>query len=268
MKHFLIAALTALAFISAPALAQEQPVYTWINLMKAKPGQGDALIKAMLEDDAKTFDPLVDSGAALAWGVAMPIVHDGHDSYSHVEWIDFAGWAGADAFMKAFMAQREAMGEAAMKEMSAKWEALVEPGSHADVITRSAHTGAGGAGRVGYIHLGYHKAKPGKAGDLKKMYMSAVVPVLDKVVADGKIVNYGLNEVAVHHGEEWDYMSWYVSEGLAARDAVDAAFDAADAARPEAEKKAMDAKWSELIDPSGHSDQIMLVVHFKGRVTN
>jgi hypothetical protein len=60
-------------------------------------------------------------------------------------------------------------------------------------------------------------------------------------------------------------MSWYVSESLAARDDLDAAFDAAGAARSEAESKAMDAKWSELIDPSGHADQILLVVHYKSR---
>jgi hypothetical protein len=268
MKRLLTATLVALAFVSAPVLAQEQPVYTWINLVKAKPGQGDALVKLILEEDAKTFDPLVASGAALAWGVGMPIVHDGKDPYSHVEWIDFAGWAGADAFMKLFMEQRQAMGEAGSKEMNAKWDAVVEPGSHADIIVRRAHTGAGGPGRVGYISLGYYRAKPGKMGDLKKMYMSNVVPVMDKVLADGKIVNYGLNEVAVHRGQEWDYMSWYVSEGLAARDAVDAAFDAADAARSEAENKAMGEKWSELIDPSGHSDQIMMVIHFKGPGTS
>ena len=265
MKRALTAALVALAFLSAPVVAQEQPIYTWISFVKAKPGQGDAAIKMMIEEDAKTFDPLVESGAAVAWGVAMPVVHDGNDPYTHVEWINFAGWAGADTFMKTFMEQRKAMGEAAANAMDARWDAVVEPGSHADQILRRVHSGAGGPGRVGYIHLGYHKARPDKAGDMKKMYMDTVVPVLDKAAADGKIVAYGLNTPAVHRGEDWDYMSWYVSESLAARDDLDAAFDAAGAARSEAENKAIDAKWSELVDPSGHSDQILLVVHYKSR---
>jgi len=38
----------------------------------------------------------------------MPVFHDGNDPYSHVEWISFNGWAGANAFLTKFMEQRQA----------------------------------------------------------------------------------------------------------------------------------------------------------------
>ena len=63
----------------------------------------------VMEEDTKNFDPLVESGAAVDWGLAMPVVHDGGDAFSHVEWISFVGWDGADQFMSAFMASRQAM---------------------------------------------------------------------------------------------------------------------------------------------------------------
>ena len=34
---------------------------------------------------------------------------------------------------------------------------------------------------------------------------------------------------------------------------------------PASAEELVDAKWSELVDPSGHSDQILLVVHYKSR---
>lgn len=268
MKRVLTAALVALAFLAAPVVAQEQPIYLWINFVKAKPGQGEALTKLMIQEDAKVFDPLVASGAAGDWGIAMPLVHDGNDPYSHLEWISFVGWAGADAFMKTFMEQRQAMGEAASNAMDAKWDAVVEPGSHADLITHNVYVGKDTGERPTYINLGYHKAMPGKFDDLGKLFKEVGPPVFEKLMAEGKVINYGLETIDIHRGQDWSYMTWYTSKDLATRDVVDAGFDAAWAARSEEESKALSQRFMDDRDWSGHSDQILLVVHYKSRDSN
>ena len=51
---------------------------------------------------------------------------------------------------------------------------------------------------------------------------------------------------------------------LATRDEVDAAFDAASAARSKEENEAFGKRWSETLDDEGHTDQILMVVHYKG----
>ena len=264
MKRLMVAASAALMLIAAPAMAAEAPsTFIWISFVKAKPGQGDALIAEMIKEDSKVFDVLVDSGAASDWGVAMPVFHDGNDPYSHVEWISFNGWAGADAFLTKFMEQRQARGEQGNKSMAERWATLVEPGSHSDVLARVLHAAEGGTGPERFIDLGYFKSNPGKAGDMRKAYMEYVAPVNDKLIADGTILGYGLATPAVHRGENWSFMSWTALGSLAALDKVEAAFDAADAAMTEADRKARQQRYQEGSDWSGHRDQTLIVVHRK-----
>jgi len=262
MKHLFTAALVALALVAAPVFAEEgNPSYLWVTCIKAKPGQSDAVTREMMKEDAKLFDPLVESGAAWEWGIAMPVFHDGGDACSHLEWVVFNGWAGADAFMKKFMELRQSEGAEAGKAMAERWAAITEPGSHADFITRGVHMGAGKPQRAAYIHLSYHKAKPGRYGALEDQYKKYVAPVFDKMVADGTVISYGLETPEVHRGEGWDFMTWWKSDSLARRDAMDAAFDAAEAARSEDERKARRESAQENMDWSGHSDQVLVVIH-------
>jgi hypothetical protein len=267
MKRAFISALVALAFLSVPAVADEPPVYLWISFIKAKPGQGDELTKMMIEEDSKILDPLVASGAAGDWGIAMPMVHDGNDEGTYVEWVSFIGWAGADAFMKTFQEERAKTSKEDIKAMDAKWDAAVEPGSHSDLITRNVYVGKGTGERPTYIHLGYHKANPGKFDDLGKLFKEVGSPVFDKLITEGKVIDYGLEAIDLHRGQNWSYMTWYTSKDLAARDAVDAGFDAAWAARSEEESKALGQRFQEDRDWSGHSDQILLVVHYKSQAS-
>lgn len=254
----LLTSFGAVAF----ADSHEPTVYVWVNFMKAKPGQGDALIGLLMEEDAKLFDPLVESGKALEWGIAMPVVHDGDDAATHIEWITFVGWEGADQFMSDFMAKRQTLTEEDMAAISAKWSAVVEPGSHSDMINRSVVVGSPNPVRPGYIHLGYWKAQRGKGAEAKAAFDEIAAPVYSQLMADGAIQNYGLHVPAVHRNRGWTHMGWYMSESLAARDAVSNGFDAADAARSEEEQKAVMSRMIETFEP-GHVDQILLVVHHK-----
>ena len=231
------------------------PVYVWINAMKAKPGQGEALTGLMMTEDAKMFDPLVEKGAALEWGIALPIVHDGHDAVTHYEWVTFAGWEGVDTFMADFMASRQSMSEDDMKAMNEKWEAAVAHGSHADIINRSVYLGPGAMGRPGYIHLGYYTANPGQEEAAYQMYTDVAAPVYDGLVESGAIQNYGLHVPAVRRNSDWTFMSWFASQNLAARDAVSAAFDGV-------MDEETHARMSEIFTPD-YTQQILLVVHHK-----
>ena len=240
--------------------APEAPIYVWINQLTAKPGQGDALVE-LLKKDAEILDPLVESGAAVEWGIAIPATHSGGDSGIRYQWISYVGWAGADQFMQAFMSRMQAMSEDERKAMAAEWETVVEPGSHADTINRSVHVGAGSPGRMSYIHLSYQTAKRGKGGDAMKFYKENVAPVYDKLVADGAILNYGLHVPEVHQGEDWTHMGWVATEDLAARDAATAAFDAQISSSPEE-----GMKWKNAVMDFFEStpyNQILVVVHHK-----
>ena len=238
----------------------EAPIYVWISELKAKPGQGDALVQ-LLKKDAEILDPLVESGAAAEWGIAMPATHSGGDSGIRYQWVAYVGWAGADQFMQAFMSNMQAMSEDERKAMAAEWETVVEPGSHADTINRSVHVGAGRPGRTSYIHVSYRTAKRGKGGDAMKFYKENVAPVYDQLIAAGAILNYGLHVPEVHQGETWTHMGWIATESLAARDAARAAFDAQISSSPEEIAKWQNAMM-DLFEVTPY-DQILVVVHHK-----
>lgn len=253
-------------FVGVPALvaadSHEAPLYVWVNFVKAKPGQSEALTGQMMQEGMKNYDPLIESGAALDWGIAMPVVHDGNDPVSHVEWISFKGWEGADAFMSSFIESRQTMSPEDIKAIDEQWDALVEPGSHSDMINRSISLGSPNPGRTGYIHLGYFSAKPGQGRGVKAMWDEFAGKTYAQLAADGKILNYGLHVPALHRGEKWTHLSWYSSEGLAARDMVSSAFDAAEASRSEEENEKWRTRMRETFEPE-HEDQILMVIHHK-----
>jgi hypothetical protein len=259
-RTILTLTLAALLVVPGMVVAQDEPsTYIWINYVTAKAGQGDALTKAMIEEDSKAFNPLVDSGAAMDWGIALPVIHDDGVKYSHVQWISFAGWAGADAFMGKFMEMQQARSDEERAALQAKFEAATEEGSHADDIYRVVHIGPGSE-RPGYIHLGYRNVQRGKGGDATKMFKEMAAPVYDGLMADGSIIGYGLAVPAIHRDGGADRMNWYSSANLAARDAVSAAFDAAGDERSEEENKALGERWMSTFE-DGHTDQILLVIH-------
>lgn len=263
LKALSLMVLFAAFAMAAPAMAQddpaETPIYIWINELTAKPGQGDALVQLLMKD-AEVLDPLVESGAALAWGIAMPVVHSGGDSSIRYQWVTFAGWAGADQFMQAFMSRMQAMSEDEKKAMAAEWETIVEPGSHADTINRSVHVGEGSSQSMRYIHLSYRTVKPGREEEATKFYKENVAPVYDRLVADGAVLNYGLQVPEVQRGQTWTHMSWSATENLAARDAAHAAFGAQISSSPEESMK-----WQNAMDlfDAPPVDQILMVVHHK-----
>lgn len=268
MKSMALVMLATLALTGAGSLAladhhEEQQIYVWISGVLAQPGQSEALIGLLMED-AQYYDPLVDSGAAADWGIAIPIVHDGSAPGLHYEWVSFIGWAAADQFMQSFMERRQALSDEEKAEMMAEWQAAVVPGSHFDMVNHSAHIGSPtpNPGHSGYIHLSYFEARRGKWREATETYKEQVAPVYDQLLADGKILNYGLHRPAIHQGEDWTHMDWALTENLAARDDIDAAFEADDATRSEEENKARMEHFMELFEET-HSDQILLVVHHK-----
>ncbi len=248
-------ALTVVLVAPFAALAQDgPPIYVWVNFLKAQPGQGEALTKMLIEQGGTGYDALVDSGAAVNWGIAMNVVHDGGDAATHVEWISFVGWQAVDQFMQGFMASRQAMSEEDMAAMAEAWKANVVAGSHSDMISRTVSIGGARSGRPSYIHLGYHQAAPGKAGEAMELWNEFGVPTFDKLAADGAIMAYGLHIPEIHRGAPWTHMSWYTTTNLAARDAVEKAFAAA--------REEMGSRMAETFTDE-HTDQILIVVHFK-----
>ena len=76
--------------------------------------------------------------------------------------------------------------------------------------------------------------------DLKKR----TLPVLDKLLADGVITEYGVVSAAVHTADGYTHTTWFSSKTIAGLEKALAAIVAADAQSPAAEKKRGDTDFS------------------------
>jgi hypothetical protein len=259
MKAGLCAAVAVLSLLSSAAFAQDRPAYLWMTHLTARPGQDAELAAYLVEEGAASFDDVTDSRDVLEWGVAIPVVRDIRGAgYTHLVWAIFRGWAGVDALL-----QRPAgplvPGNASSVAPTAAWQALVEPGSRHDIVTRAVHTGAGKPLRPAYIHLAYYRALEGRDGAVTARYEESVAPALDRLVANGTIMNHGLLVPEIRRNEAWTHLAWYASGSLADRDRVEQALRApADGAAAPLGANLESAP--DLLDPEGRVDQILKIL--------
>lgn len=95
--------------------------------------------------------------------------------------------------------------------------------------------------------------------DLKKN----TLPVLDKLLADGVITEYGVASATVHTAEGYTHTTWFSSRTLADLEKGLAALVAADAKLPAAERKRVDTDFA----GTKHSDVLARTRVVRGRTT-
>jgi hypothetical protein len=252
-----------LAPMVANAQDESKPL-TWLSYLAAQTGKGGPLGQYLAENGAKIYDPLMAEGHVVSWGVAQPINHNPGDEWTHVEWVTFSGWAAVDAFMQAFMGAQMAKSPEQLTAEQEKWHSLVVPGSHFDEINRHQVIHVSAESRPAYFNLGYHSAKPGQGEAVQKLYEEYGVPVLSELQAAGTIGSFGMSTAELHGGSDSSHLFWYSLPSLGAREAVDAAFEAAAEKRgAEAQGEVM-AKFAAAVDFGAHHDRILLVTHLGG----
>ena len=245
--------------VAAPlATAQESGPITWLAFETTKSGKSRDLISATIKDDGPMYDGLLADGTLMSWGIAIPIIHSPRDNMNFMLWATMSDWGKVSdleaGFMKLFASRTPEQMAASQKA----YDDAVEPGSHHDsVIRQGVYRQADDGQPPRYLRIGYYKASTGNAGKLTEAYKKYVQPVYEKLMADGVISGYGLAFQDVHGGEDWTHAGWYSMSNLGATDTVEQAVDAV--FTPE-----VAAEVGPLMDPSGHHDQVLLIVHIGG----
>lgn len=259
-RSLVVMTLVAALVLPAASFAQDGPVI-WVSFLKAKPGQSEALGQMLVKSDGPLLDRLVEEGAALEWGVGMPILHNGNDPYSHAEWVTFADWSGVDKFMAGFMASMMAMSPEAQAASQAEWEQNVVAGSHSDSILRGVR-GKPDSAAPAYLRLGYYKVQSGQEENAVALWDKVAAPLYEGL-SDQGVLSYGLFTPEVAGDYSWTHGSWYGMSELSARDAIRTAQEAAAAARSEDENVALMKSFADIFEPETHYEVILMVTHFK-----
>jgi hypothetical protein len=257
-RIFAAAACVALVAPAATALAQAPPL-TWVAYTQGKPGKTTEWLNLMLKHDAPIYDKLVAAGTIRTWGVATPINHRPGFGWNLLTWVTVDNWAAVDKWAGAAMQTMQARSEQETKAIEASYEAVEERRSHFDEVVRNAVLVPGRPGaKIGYFLVEHYLARAGQQAALTELYKEAIVPVADKLVADGVVVGYGLH-VQELHGQlqpdrKWTHRSWYAVADLGAIDRILAALGAG--ITPQQAARA-----AEVHDMSAHTDDILMVLY-------
>jgi hypothetical protein len=179
-----VVAVLALLFASAPARAQgnsnPQPIFTYVSQWGVPRAQWGAVEKINADTKA-VLDPFVANGTLLGYGFYENRVHsDG--GYTHGSWIQANSLANLFKALEPLYARPDTTGS------------VFAASKHMDYLMISTSYGASAVtNATGYLHVISVQIKPDKMGDFMEDYHHYLVPVYDKLVADGSIISYQLD---------------------------------------------------------------------------
>jgi len=210
--------LAMAAIPTAPARAQmaevkeKPPMYSYVATWSIPRARWPEMEKAAAADQ-KVLDKAMASGTLIGYGDDTNLIHS-PEGPTHANWWSATSMAGAlnvlDEIYKAGNGATPVLGSAT---------------KHADAMLVSRFYNAhAGSWKGAYSHGSSYKLKPDAPDDAVEMLSkSAMVPLLEKLLADGAIVQYEIDVEAIHSEAPGTFWVWYVSPTAEGIDKVNAA---------------------------------------------
>jgi hypothetical protein len=266
--------LVLLLALAAPAAAQQpqaQPLTFWYDYTVKSGKEADfmTLVKTV---GAPVRDKLMSEGVVLAWGVEVPILRM-PGAPTHTIWFVVNDLAGVEKVQAAMTAHREklAADEAAKKVAKGsttedRIQAVFDETKTRDWLTRDIVTNVAStvpAGVLPYTRYNSVTVPPGKAGAYRQAWEKYNKPVLEKALADGTILGYGLGVEHIRTTGAWTHFVWYAAKDTASLDKVSSMFMADRGGRTQEERDAISATFRELTDQQASRSMITRSIVFK-----
>lgn len=204
--------LVLIAICAAPVGAQmaevkeKPPMYSYVSFWSLPRGQWTAMEKSNA-DDQKMLDKAVASGVIVGYGNDRNLVHDAEGS-THDDWWSAMSMAGLmnvlDQFYKAGASSSPVLGSA-----TKHWDGI---------FVSRFYNWHSGAWKDAYTHGSSYKLKADAPNDaVEKLSKHMLVPLLEKLLADGTILEYEVDTEAIHTqapGTFWIFYLTPTAEGL------------------------------------------------------
>ncbi len=215
-----VAALFALGLIGSlalPAGAQMQEVkekprmYTYVALWDLPRAQWGEWPKAEAADQKINQDAL-NSGMLIGFGDDTNLVHQ-PDQPTHDDWFSSMSMAGLLNTLEQFY--KSGLTQSAMQQSATKhWDAIY--------VSRYYNWHAGSWQGV-YSYGSSYKLKPEASSDaLDTLAKAAIVPRMEKLLADGVIHEYEIDTEAVHTSSPGTFWVFYIAANADALDKASA----------------------------------------------
>lgn len=243
-KRTLLAALALVVLASTLAGAQtaevkeKPPMYSYVSLWAFPRAQWAAAENSTAGDQA-ILQKAFTSGGLVAYGNDVNLIHQA-DGYTHDDWWSSNSMAGLlnvlDQFYKA--------GTATSPVMSSSTK-------HSDAIYVSRfYNWRSGSYKGAYTHGSAYKLKPDAPDDaVESLAKNLVVPLLEKLLAQGTIFEYEIDREAIHTESPAMFWIFYIAPNADGIDKVNDAIRAALKTNPLGGQA-----FGSVTDDNGHRD--------------
>ena len=270
-------------FWSVSAYAQQaapQPLTSW-SCYAVKPGKEDEFQNLVKAVGQPVRDKLMADGVVMGWGLEVSVLR-GHDSTTHCIWYGVADWSGIEKAQAGVAAQIAKLDAEAAKGGEGKKGAktagstmanlrdIVDFEKTKDYVTRDLVFISGPvppAGSLPWVRYNFTQVKPGKGSDYRETWEKFNKPVLDKLVADGTVLAYGLTVEEVKTTNDFTHFTWYAVKSPDGMDKVRSAFNADRDRRSKEERDAITAAFLATINPEASRSEVdrSLILHLPGQ---
>ena len=191
--------------------------------------------------DKAILEKAIADGTIVGYGDDINLVHS-NDGWTHDDWWSSMSMAG----LVKVLDQLSANGNSTASVLSTATK-------HYDLIFVSHYYNwKPGAYKGGYVHVSEYKFKadaPDDALDLLAQHL--IVPAMEKLVADGTVTEYEIDEMAIHTSAPGTFSVVYVTPTPEGLDTVSAAIRGLQKAHP----LGVDA-FGSFTDDKGHRDEL------------
>jgi hypothetical protein len=238
--------LAALAVQMGTAQAQstetkeKESMYTYVALW-AIPRAKWAEFEKPNAADQKVLDQGLSDGSLIAYGADASEVHSA-DGYTHDSWWSSHSMAGVLKTLEAFA-----------NVPATTSGVLTSATKHSDIIFVSHHYNwHSGSYKGAYTHGSSYKLKPTAPDDAVDILSKYVFePVLEKLLADGAIVEYEVDEEAIHTEDPNTFWLFYIAPNAEGIDKLNAALRSAIKANP-----LLSPSLDSMVDWTPHRDSL------------
>lgn len=207
-----LCALAMAALWALPGLAQmaepkeKPPMYSYVSFWTFPRGQWAEREKADSADRA-ILEKALASGAIVGYGEDVNLIHQ-PDGSTHDDWWSAMSMAGVLNVLDQFY-----------KSGSPTSPLLASTTDHWDnLLVSRYYNWHSGSWKGAYTHGGYYRLRP-EVPDMavERLSKSLLVPLLEKLLADGTIVEYEIDTEAIHTEAPGAFWIFYITpnaEGL------------------------------------------------------
>lgn len=267
LASFLLASVSLTA--QQPQPQQTPQPITYIAAYKVRPGRGGDFLNYARSNWQPIFERLRSDGTVLAWGVDTRYVHSSGEPQHSVWWTvpDYAALDRVEAALEALRQRLSAQqqpaatrraGPATRTTPMQDFAEIVDTEQHSDYLVRSVvyNVRPIALGTPAYIAVNTQRVQPNRGTDWRRLWDQHTKPILDRLLAEGVILGYGLDVEEEHTmAPQWRWQ-WMILPNLAARDRVIAAFQADMQRRSESERNRIGEQFRETLVPDAHRDYL------------